>query len=373
MRKTPPAAPAPLLQEEHRPAAVELDRDRADDEDRQQQQGDGDAERQVEGPLDHPRAAREAHAGEGHDRDALDVVEGRVRGEDVGELRDDGDRHVSVHGVEQLVDVLARAVGRLGQDQPVDAVLVDDRRDLRAAAEVDEVARRRIAAVSDHDQAVLGVAGQLACHLARAAAGADDQRAADLHDARQRERAHGAAEGRHEHDRRREEDERLERTEDACAEEAHERLPDEQERERARHHRVEQQTDLVEARDGHAAVVALVQTVGREGREQHDRRTRPEDREERVRAGHCRRRDAVRERVREDVCDRERHEIGRCEDAHAPATKGRFDSGLGALCLFDDTGHGATLRSFSGAGTAQDRDARPLARRLAEVQVPADS
>ena len=158
---------------------------------------DGHADQQVERSLDDPRAAREAHARQRHDRDPLDVVERRVGREDVCELRHDGDGDVAVDRLEQLVDVLAR-------DRREGSVRISQ--STRCSATMDEMSAREprwarspcgpVAAVADDDETVLGMAGELAGHQARAAAGTDDHGAADPHDARERPRAHGSAERR---------------------------------------------------------------------------------------------------------------------------------------------------------------------------------
>ena len=142
-------------------------------------------------------------------------------------------------------------------------------------------------------QPVLGVAGELARDQARAAAGADDQRSrrgpASCAGAPRCARRRGTVGTSTSAAARKMNASSGEKT--RSAEEAYERLADEQQRERARQQRVEEQPDLVEARDRDAPVVALVQAVGGEGREQHDAAP-ARSREERVRrrswpAGRC--------------------------------------------------------------------------------------
>ena len=119
------AAPHALLPEEHRPARVEFDGERKQAD---QRQGDGRehaAHQQVEDALDDGVEARHLDVGHVEQGDALDVVHGGLRAQDLEQARHDVHAHAAVGAGAHHVEDLLVASARESDDDPSYVVAVE--------------------------------------------------------------------------------------------------------------------------------------------------------------------------------------------------------------------------------------------------------
>ena len=137
-------------------------RDRAQQRRQQNQRAARDDD--VERALQQPRAAAEPHRRQRDDRHPLDVVQDRVRGEDLEVARHDRDLDVRTpHGPDEVQGLFVRA-NRGREQHAVDLELVDDVRDVVGAPEHRRRQRLLGVAVEEADdlEAVLGMRRDLA-------------------------------------------------------------------------------------------------------------------------------------------------------------------------------------------------------------------
>ena len=262
--------------------------------------------------------AREAQRRQAHDRHALDVLDRRVRGEQLVVRRHD--RHVDVgpaHGAQQAERLVVGRLG-VGDHDPVDLLLVDDARQLGDGTQP-ALARRPVVDEADELEPVLGVRLDLALDQVADGAGADDHGAAGPHDRGQGPRAQRAAERRDQHQRDPEHHQRLERRVDRQVEALADALADHEQHERAREQRVEDLAHLVEAVRRDRPRLALVEAVRGEQEDPADGAGRPQRGEQPVRRDERRRADLLGQQVHAQVRDLDRDQVGDHQEPDAPA------------------------------------------------------
>ena len=230
-----PVPAAPRLPVDGCAGALEPNRQRDRGEQRREQYereaGDGD----VEAPLEQTRAPPEPHRRQRHQRHALDVVERRVRGEDLEVARDDRDLDVGPADRPDHVEHLLVARHRRREQHPVDLELVHDRCHVaRRPEDRAELAVTLAVEEADDLEAVLGVRLELPVDELCLGAAAHDERAARLHQAREEPASNGAAGDRDEDEGRDQEQRRLDRRVDPPAGEMAQALGEDQEDQRAR-------------------------------------------------------------------------------------------------------------------------------------------
>ena len=187
--------------------------------------------------------------------------------------------------------------------------------------------------------------------------GADDQRAARLHDGGDDPGARGPAGHRDDAEPGGQEEDRLHGREHRVAGQPEQRLRDEQPEDRGGQQRVQQRRDLVEGLRGDLARLALVEAVQREGaQERHDGRQR-QRRERPARRDDGGRGDGLGDRVGDRAGRHQRERVGDQQRAHATAQQA-------APTPADGEGGGRTDRRLRRLDGRRDGVRRRRAHRL---------
>ena len=248
-----------------------------------------------------------------------------MRREDLEEARNDRDLHVrATHRAHEVQRRLVAADRRCEEDA-VDLILLDDLRDLVGPAE-DRRRRLGVVAVEEaHElEAVLGMRLDLALHEPSLRPTADHERAPRRHHARKDPASDRAADDGHEQQSGGEEERGFDRGVDPPVEEERDALGEDQVRQRAGQHGVEEIPHLVEAGNGDPQVVVLVQVIRGERSDPHERSRHGDQEEKPPRRRHRRKRaQLVGDEVREDVRRREREEIADDQHPRAPTLQPR--------------------------------------------------
>ena len=125
----------PDLAEEHGTGGVELDRDRHQGEHRREQEQAGQRHGEVHRPLQQPRRARKPYRRDADQREPLDVVDDRVRPDDLEEARHDVDLDVQLVEVADELQQVVLRVARERDDDTLDVERPNEPRELPGAAE----------------------------------------------------------------------------------------------------------------------------------------------------------------------------------------------------------------------------------------------
>ncbi len=169
------------LAEQHRPRRVVLDPPRDHGEERRREDQEHARPDDVDEPLDEPRRPRDPQRAQAEQRQPFDGVDVDVRRHHFVEPRNEVDLHVQLpKGADQRQGLLVRVVGE-GEDDPIDAPLLDELEQLVRVPQLDPgqlVALLEGMVVDDPDQAdpVLRVQEVLPCDQLADVAAADHDR-----------------------------------------------------------------------------------------------------------------------------------------------------------------------------------------------------